>query len=101
MATTEALVIKSNVLMALWDEVEELAEDPGDIIHSDSDRVSRASVFAGTRLPLAPLFDDLEVGNGLAESLDDFPSVRPVQAVAAIEFAHETLKRMAAAGPAR
>jgi hypothetical protein len=47
------------------------------------------------------LFDELEVGNGLAESLDDFPSVRPVQAVVAIKFAHETLKRMAAAGPAR
>ncbi len=101
METTEAQVMTSKALMALWDEAEELAQDPGGVVHSDLGRVSGAPVFVGTRVPVDNLFDYLEAGDGLAEFLDDFPSVRPVQAVAALKIARETLKRMAHAGTAR
>jgi uncharacterized protein (DUF433 family) len=52
-------------------------------ISSDPDVQGGAVVFAGTRVPLKNLVDYLEAGDSLEEFLDDFPSVRRAQAVAA------------------
>jgi uncharacterized protein (DUF433 family) len=54
------------------------------IISSDPDVQGGAVVFAGTRVPLKNLIDYLEAGDSLEEFLDDFPSVRREQAVAAL-----------------
>jgi uncharacterized protein (DUF433 family) len=48
-------------------------------------------VFVGTRVPLKTLFDYIEGNYSLDEFLDDFPSVKKTQALAAIQFAHEAL----------
>jgi uncharacterized protein (DUF433 family) len=57
------------------------------VISSDPDVQGGAVVFAGTRVPLKNLIDYLEAGDSLEEFLDDFPSVKREQAVAALEFA--------------
>ena len=51
-----------------------------------------AAVFAGTRVPVAILFDYLEAGETLPEFLRQFPTVSREQAVAVLEIA----KRQAA-----
>lgn len=68
-----------------------------DIITSDPDVQGGAVVFAGTRVPLKNLIDYLEAGDSLEEFLDDFPSVRREQAVAALELAQEALVTLAGA----
>jgi uncharacterized protein (DUF433 family) len=57
------------------------------VISSDPDVQGGAVVFASTRVPLKNLIDYLDAGDSLEEFLDDFPSVRREQAVAALEFA--------------
>jgi uncharacterized protein (DUF433 family) len=61
------------------------------VISSDPDVQGGVVVFAGTRVPLKNLIDYLEAGDSLDEFLDDFPSVRRDQAVAALELAQEAL----------
>ncbi len=46
------------------------------IIHSDTEIMSGASVFVGTRIPLQTFFDYLEGESGLAEFLEDFPRLK-------------------------
>lgn len=48
-------------------------------------------VFAGTRVPVDTLVDYLMGGSTLDEFLDDFPSVRREQAIAALEILRDTL----------
>jgi uncharacterized protein (DUF433 family) len=67
------------------------------VISSDPDVQGGAVVFAGTRVPLKNLIDYLEAGDSLEEFLDDFPSVKREQAVAALEFAQEALVTLASA----
>ncbi len=55
------------------------------VISSDPEVQGGAVVFAGTRVPLKNLIDYLEAGDSLEEFLDDFPSVRREQAVAALD----------------
>ena len=43
-------------------------------------------VFKGTRVPVRALFDYLEAGRTLDEFLDDFPSVKRIQAVGLIKL---------------
>jgi uncharacterized protein (DUF433 family) len=63
------------------------------VISSDPDVQGGAVVFAGTRVPLKNLIDYLEAGDSLEEFLDDFPSVRREQAVAALhEMPSRTLR---------
>ena len=45
----------------------------------------------GTRVPLRNLIDYLEGDYSFDEFLDDFPSVRRDQAIAALEVAHDVL----------
>lgn len=49
------------------------------------------AVFVGTRVPVDTLVDYLEGGDTLDEFLDDFPSVRREQAIAALEILREAL----------
>ncbi len=61
------------------------------VIHSDPKIVGGTSVFVGTRVPFQALIDYLEGGHPLAAFLDDFPSVRRDQAVAALELARDAV----------
>ena len=51
--------------------------------------------FAGTRVPVASLFDHLEQGVPLDEFLADFPTVSRQQAVAVLELAKEECSKHA------
>jgi len=62
-----------------------------DIVHSDPEVLGGTTVFVGTRVPVQSLFDYLEGGETLDEFLRQFPSVRRDQAIAALEFARDTL----------
>jgi uncharacterized protein (DUF433 family) len=61
------------------------------IVHSDPEIMGGTPVFVGTRVPVTILFEYLEAGEPLAEFLDNFPSVKRRQALAALEFAREAL----------
>jgi uncharacterized protein (DUF433 family) len=61
------------------------------VVHSDPEILGGTPVFVGTRVPVQSLFDYLEAGDTLDEFLRQFPSVRRDQAIAALEFARETL----------
>lgn len=69
------------------------------VIHSDPEILGGTPVFAGTRVPALTLFDYLEGGHSLAEFLDDFPSVKREQALAALELAKRAV--VAGASPTR
>ena len=66
-------------------------------IHSDPEILGGTPVFVGTRVPAQALLDYLEGGHSLSQFLDDFPSVRKEQAVAALEFAKALLLAQAPA----
>ena len=74
-----------------------MRSDASAIIHSDPEILGGTPVFVGTRVPVQALLDYLEGGHSLAEFLDDFPSVRKDQAVAALELAKELLLAQAPA----
>ena len=50
-----------------------------------------AAVFAGTRVPVATLFDYLEAGDSIDEFLEGFPSVRRDQVVALLQEAKQRM----------
>jgi uncharacterized protein (DUF433 family) len=63
------------------------------VISSDPDVQGGAVVLAGTRVPLKNLIDYLDAGDSLEEFLDDCPSVKREQAVAALhEVSSGTLR---------
>lgn len=66
-------------------------------IHSDPEILSGTPVFVGTRVPVQNLFDYLEAGDSLDRFLDQFPTVRREQAVAALELARKAVLSGAAA----
>jgi uncharacterized protein (DUF433 family) len=61
------------------------------LVSRDPEVHSGDAVFAGTRVPVDTLVDYLEDGQSLDEFLDDFPSVRREQAIAALEILRDTL----------
>jgi uncharacterized protein (DUF433 family) len=61
------------------------------VIVRDPEILSGMPVFAGTRVPAKNLLDYLEHGRSLDEFLDDFPTVRREQAIAALEEAKALL----------
>jgi uncharacterized protein (DUF433 family) len=65
--------------------------DRKQVIQRDPAILGGTPVFAGTRVPIKTLFDYLEAGDSLEVFLDEFPSVRREQAVAALEFAREVI----------
>lgn len=58
-------------------------------------------VFAGTRVPVAALFDYLEAGDSLDVFLDHFPSVERSQVVAVLGLLKETALSQVVATPTR
>ena len=63
-------------------------------INVDSEIVSGAPVFRGTRVPVEALLSNLEAGLTLDEFLDNFPTVTREQALQVLEFSKSTLKRL-------
>jgi uncharacterized protein (DUF433 family) len=61
------------------------------VVHSDPEILGGTPVFVGTRVPVQTLFDYLEGQHSLEAFLDDFPTVRRKQAVAALEQAKNLL----------
>lgn len=61
------------------------------IIVKDPDILGGTPVFRGTRVPFENLLDYLEGGYRLDEFLDQFPSVKREDAIAALEQAKESL----------
>jgi uncharacterized protein (DUF433 family) len=61
------------------------------IVHFDPEIMGGTPVFVGTRVPVESLFQWLEAGDSLEWWLENFPSVKRSQAVAALEFAREAL----------
>ena len=65
--------------------------EPKIVIHRDPEILGGTPVFVGTRVPVRILFEYLEAGDSLDVFLDEFPSVRREQAVAALELAREVI----------
>lgn len=65
-----------------------LPNEENPLIWINPGRMSGASCFYKTRLPVESLFENLEGGVSLEEWLDAFPSVTREQAVAVLEYAH-------------
>ena len=61
---------------------------------SDPEILSGATVFRGTRVPVAALLENIEAGLTLDEFIDNFPTVTREQAIQVLEFAKETLTRL-------
>jgi len=60
----------------------------------DAEIMSGTPVFSGTRVPVDALLNNLEAGVSLEEFLENFPTVTREQAVAVLQFSHDTLKKL-------
>lgn len=60
-------------------------------ISIDREIMSGAPVFAGTRVPVSALLDNLEVGVSLDEFLENFPTVTREQAVSVLDHFRASL----------
>lgn len=76
------------ILVIEESEVEQLP------ITVDSEIVSGAPVFRGTRVPIEALLNNLEAGLSLDEFLDNFPTVTREQAQKVLSFSKQTLLRL-------
>ena len=56
-------------------------------VERDSQRLSGAWVFRGTRVPVAALFENLEDGADVSDFVDWFPGVSPTQVRQVLEHA--------------
>jgi uncharacterized protein (DUF433 family) len=61
------------------------------IVHVDPEILGGTPVFRGTRVPVKNLLDYLAAGDTLDQFLDDCPTVKREQAVAALELARDLL----------
>ena len=61
-------------------------------VERDSERVSGAWVFRGTRVPVAALFENLEDGAQVTQFVEWFPGVTLQQARAVLEHAAHSLE---------
>ncbi len=61
------------------------------IVHVDPEILGGTPVFRSTRVPVKNLLDYLTAGDTLDQFLDDFPTVKREQAVAALEIARDLL----------
>ena len=69
------------------------------VVQVDPKILGGTPVFRGTRVPVKNLLDYLAGGDTLDQFLDDFPTVKRDQAIAALELARDFLT--ACAHPAR
>ena len=65
--------------------------EPNIVIHRDPEILGGTPVFLGTRVPVRILFEYLEAGDSLEVFLDEFPSVRREQPIAALDLAREVI----------
>ena len=77
--------------MALIIEEEVIESLP---ITIDPEIVSGTPVFAGTRVPVEALLENLAAGVTLDEFLDNFPTVTHDQVLAVLTFSNQTLKKL-------
>lgn len=61
------------------------------VVRVDPEILGGTPVFCGTRVPVKNLLDYLAAGDTLDQFLDDFPTVKREQAVAALELARDLL----------
>ncbi len=61
------------------------------VVHRDPNILGGTPVFIGTRVPVRILFEYLEAGDSLERFLEQFPTVRREQAVAALKMARQIL----------
>jgi uncharacterized protein (DUF433 family) len=61
-------------------------------VERNPDRVGGAWVFAGTRVPVTALFENLEDGAQIAEFVHWFPGVTTEQARVVLEHAAQSLQ---------
>lgn len=61
------------------------------VVQVDPEILGGTPVFRGTRVPVKNLLDYLAAGETLDQFLDDFPTVRREQAIAALELARDLL----------
>jgi uncharacterized protein (DUF433 family) len=61
------------------------------LVRRDSEVMSGALCFSGTRVPVKNLFDYLEGSSTLEDFLADFPSISRTTAVSVLEAARERL----------
>lgn len=73
------------------ERIEERHDSKVEAVHSDPGILGGTPVFVGTRVPVRSLFDYLEAGETLDGFLNQFPSVKREQAVAALEVARDTV----------
>jgi len=66
-------------------------------ISIDPEVMSGAAVFTGTRVPVAALLENLEVGVSLDEFLENFPTVSREQAVRVLEHFRTSLNEISLA----
>ena len=64
---------------------------PKTVVYSDPEILGGTPVFVGTRVQVQSLFDYLEGGETSDDFLRQFPSVKREQALAALEFARDTI----------
>lgn len=60
-------------------------------INVDDEILSGTPVFEGTRVPVAALLDNFELGVSLDEFLENFPTVKREQVVQVLEYLKSTL----------
>ena len=77
--------------MALIIEEEAIDSLP---ITIDPEIVSGTPVFAGTRVPVEALLENLAAGVTLDEFLDNFPTVSHDQVLAVLKFSNMTLRKL-------
>ena len=77
--------------MALIIEEEAIESLP---ITVDPEIVSGTPVFAGTRVPVEALLENVAAGVTLDEFLDNFPTVSRDQVLAVLTFSNQTLKKL-------
>ena len=64
---------------------------PASLVSRNSEIMSGALCFTGTRVPVKNLFDYLEGSSSLEDFLEDFPSIARGNAIAVLEAARERL----------
>jgi uncharacterized protein (DUF433 family) len=67
------------------------------LITSDPEILGGTPVFAGTRVPVAVLFENLADGLGLEEILDSYPTIKREQAIEALRQSELLLEHRKAA----
>ena len=65
-----------------------------ELINIDAEIVSGTPVFAGTRVPVEALLENLAAGVTLDDFLDNFPTLSRDQALAVLAFSNQTLKKL-------